>query len=79
MVDPGQKGNGFGESLGQFALKEAKPLGYQTRHFNLVISSNPFTVSLWRSLIFQVIGGIPEAYRHIVKDLESAFVGYRNL
>lgn len=79
MVDPEQKGKGIGRRLGQFAISEAKALGYQAMQFNFVISSNHSAVSLWKSLGFQVIGEIPQAYRHPSHGLVSALIFFKKL
>ncbi|TNF39789.1 MAG: GNAT family N-acetyltransferase [Cytophagales bacterium] len=79
MVAPGQKGRGIGRALGSFALKEAKALGFQAMQFNFVISTNHSAVSLWKSLDFQVIGELPDAYRHPVQGLVSVLIFYRKL
>ncbi|GMQ27861.1 GNAT family N-acetyltransferase [Algoriphagus confluentis] len=79
MVDPKQKGKGIGRFLGQFALNEAKSLGYQAMQYNFVISTNLSAVKLWKSLGFVIIGEIPEAYRHPEQGLVSALLFFKKL
>lgn len=79
MVSLDHGGKGFGRSMGEFALAEAKKLGYQAMQFNFVIESNINAVKLWRNLGFQEIGKIPEAYRHPELGLIPALILYRKL
>ena len=79
MVSAQFGGKGFGKILGEFAMEEAKKLGFQAMQFNFVIESNVHAVRLWKSLGFREIGKVPEAYRHPDLGLVSALVLYRKL
>lgn len=79
MVDEKESGKGFGRQMGLFALKEAKKAGFLAMQFNYVISTNQPAVKLWQSLGFDIIGEIPEAYRHPEKRLVGAYVMYRRV
>ena len=77
MVDEKESGKGIGKQMGLFALEEAKKSGYLAMQFNFVISTNQAAVKLWLSLGFDIIGEIPEAYRHPEKGLVGAYVMYK--
>jgi GNAT superfamily N-acetyltransferase len=77
MVDEKESGKSIGRQMGLFALEEAKKAGYLAMQFNFVISTNQAAVKLWQSLGFDIIGEIPEAYRHPEKGLVGAYVMYR--
>ena len=79
IVDPNTAGQGIGRQMGLFALSEAKRLGYQAMQFNFVVSTNSHAVHLWQSLGFQIIGEVPDAYRHSERGLVSALVMYQKL
>lgn len=79
IVDPNTTGQGIGRQMGLFALNEAKRLGYQAMQFNFVVSTNTHAVRLWQSLGFQVIGEVPDAYRHPELGFVSALVMYQKL
>jgi ribosomal protein S18 acetylase RimI-like enzyme len=79
MVDEKETGKGIGRKMGLFALAEAKKAGYLAMQFNFVISTNQAAVKLWQSLGFNIIGEIPEAYRHPEKGLVGAYVMYRRV
>lgn len=77
MVAESASGKGIGRTLGKFALLEAKRLGFEAMQFNFVIKTNEKAVILWKSLGFEVIGEIPEAYRHPHLGLVPALIMYQ--
>lgn len=80
MVSPDARGQSIGETMGRYVLSEAKALGYRSMQFNLVISTNEPAVNLWKKLGFEVIGTIPEAFRHQkLSRLVDACIMYRKL
>ena len=79
MVAPEARGKGVGRQMGEFSIKEAKKLGFYAMQFNFVVKSNEKAVNLWKSLGFEIIGEIPEAFRHIKNGLTNAYIMYRKL
>lgn len=79
MVAPEAAGKGVGRQMAEFSLAEAGRLGYRAMQFNFVVKSNKVAVRLWQKLGFEIIGEIPEAFRHSEKGLTSALVMYRRL
>lgn len=79
MVSPDYAGKGIGRQLGEHSLAEAKRLGYLAMQFNIVIKSNERAVALWKSLGFEVIGEIPNAFRHHTLGFSNAYIMYRTL
>jgi GNAT superfamily N-acetyltransferase len=79
MVSQKASGKGLGKAMGKFALEEARRLGYLGMQFNFVIKTNENAVKLWKSLGFEVIGEIPEAYRHPQLGLVPALIMYQKL
>lgn len=79
MVDEKESGIGIGRKMGLFALAEAKKSGYLAMQFNFVVSTNQPAVKLWQSLGFDIIGEIPEAYRHPEKGFIGVFVMFRRV
>jgi L-amino acid N-acyltransferase YncA len=64
MVDPAAGGRGVGRALGEHVLARAKAEGYRAMQFNAVVESNTRAVALWKSLGFEVVATLPEAFRH---------------
>lgn len=79
MVNPNLQVKGIGRAMGEFSLTEAKRLGYEAMQFNVVVKTNEKAVHLWQSLGFQIIGEIPDAFRHSTLGLVNAFIMYKKL
>ncbi|NJC74115.1 GNAT family N-acetyltransferase [Planosporangium thailandense] len=78
MVDPGRAGRGIGRRLAEYVIDEAKRAGFRAMVFNAVVETNP-ALALWRSLGFEVVGTIPEAFDHPVHGSVGLHVMYRRL
>lgn len=79
MVSSRAKGKGIGKAMGEFALLEAKRLGYLAMQFNYVVKSNAAAVHLWLKLGFEIVGEIPDAFNHPKNGLTNVYVMYRKL
>jgi ribosomal protein S18 acetylase RimI-like enzyme len=79
MVAPEAKGKRVGRAMAEFSLEEARRLGYRAMQFNFVVKSNEIAVRLWQNLGFEIIGEIPEAFRHLENGLTNAYIMYRKL
>ena len=79
MVSPEAKGQGVGKRMAEYSLEEAKRLGFTAMQFNFVVKSNAVAVRLWQSVGFQIIGEIPNAFRHKQHGPTNAYIMYREL
>lgn len=79
MVDPAHRGLGAGRALGEHVLAWARAEGYRGMQFNAVVESNTGAVALWRSLGFEVVGTVPEAFDSRSHGLVGLHVMYRPL
>lgn len=64
MVDPRRAGRGTGRALGEEVIAWARRSGFRAIQFNAVVETNERAVGLWRSLGFEVVGTVPEAFEH---------------
>ncbi|MFI0720830.1 GNAT family N-acetyltransferase [Streptomyces sp. NPDC021224] len=64
MVDPAHQGKGVGRALCAYSVEWARAAGYRAMQFNAVVASNTPAVALYRSLGFEVLGTLPEGFRH---------------
>ncbi|MDO3703342.1 GNAT family N-acetyltransferase [Micromonospora sp. C28SCA-DRY-2] len=79
MVAPAAAGRGVGRALGEHVLTLARAQGYRAMQFNAVVATNTRAVALWRSLGFEVVGRVPEAFRHPRDGLVDLLVMHRRL
>lgn len=79
MVAPDAAGKGIGKKMAEFSFAEAKRLGFTAMQFNFVVKSNAAAVNLWQKVGFQIIGEIPDAFRHKTNGLTNAYIMYRSL
>jgi L-amino acid N-acyltransferase YncA len=79
MVDPAAGGRGVGRALGEHVLDLARAAGFRSMQFNAVVETNAVAVRLWRSLGFDVIGTVPEAFDHPRHGYVGLHVMYRRL
>ncbi len=73
------RGKGVGKLMGEFSLVEAKKLGYSAMQFNLVVKTNEKAVRLWKSIGFEIIGEIPQAFNHKELGFVNAYIMYKKL
>jgi L-amino acid N-acyltransferase YncA len=64
MVNPARWGKGVGRALCEDMIAWARDQGFRAIQFNAVVETNTHAVKLYRSLGFEVIGTVPEAFRH---------------
>lgn len=79
MTHVDARGLGVGSAMARDSFTRAKDAGYHAMQFNLVIASNEQAVRLWQKLGLQVVGRLPDAFRHKRLGLTDALVMYRLL
>ena len=79
MVDPAHARQGVGRALGEHMLEWATGAGYRAVQFNAVVETNARAVELWRSLGFEIVGTVPEAFHHPTQGYVGLHVMHRRL
>lgn len=79
MTSFDHSGKGVGTAMGEWALKEAKRLGYKSMQFNIVVKTNDVAVKLWEKLGFQIVGEVPEVFWHRERGFVNAYIMWRKL
>ena len=72
-------GQGVARAMCAHSLEHAKSRGFRAMQFNFVVSSNERAVRLWKSFGFEIVGRLPEAFRHPSGNYADAYVMYRFL
>lgn len=79
IVGPAARGKGIAETMCRHSQETARELGYTAMQFNFVLASNSGAVRLWQRLGFEIIGTIPDAFRHPALGLVDAHVMHKAL
>jgi L-amino acid N-acyltransferase YncA len=79
MVHPAQAGRGLARALCAYSLDAARDAGFRAMQFNAVVESNVRAVAAWKSMGFEVLGTIPEAFNHPELGYVGLHVMYRKL
>ena len=72
-------GNRRRTGLRPASIEHAKACGYRAMQFNFVVTTNERAVRLWRAFGFQIVGRLPEAFRHPRDGYVDALVMFRTL
>jgi L-amino acid N-acyltransferase YncA len=73
------RGQGIASAMCEHSQREAVAQGFRAMQYNLVVSTNSDAVHLWKKHGFDVIGTIPQAFRHPQHGYVDAFVMYKLL
>ena len=79
MVAPDARGRGVGRALGEYMVGWVRAAGYASIQFNAVVEVNHPAVHLWRSLGFDIVGTVPEAFDHPTAGRVGLHVMYLRL
>ncbi len=79
ITSPSATGRGVARAMCLHSLEHARRLGYRGMQFNFVVSSNTRAVDLWRSLGFETVGRLPQAFHHPSLGYVDALVMFRSL
>ncbi len=63
LVAGAARGQGVGRALGEYAVQWHRAHGFRAIQFNAVVSTNTGAIALWRSLGFEIVGTVPDAFR----------------
>jgi ribosomal protein S18 acetylase RimI-like enzyme len=79
VVAEAARGQGIASAMCEHSQGEAVRRGFRSMQFNLVVSTNAGAVRLWKKLGFEIVGTVPEAFRHPTKGFVEAYVMYKKL
>lgn len=73
------RNRGIAAQLCKHSQEEAKRRGFLAMQFNIVVSTNEIAVKLWQKLGFDIVGRIPEGFRHAQLGLVDTLVMWKRL
>lgn len=79
IVSANARGRGVASEMCEHSQREALGRGFRSMQYNLVAATNEDAVRLWRKHGFEVVGTLPEAFRHQQIGYVDAYVMYKNL
>lgn len=79
MTSAHATGKGVARTMCQHSIDYAKSAGYLAMQFNFVVSTNHRAVLLWQSQGFEVVGKLPQAFKHPSQGYVDALVMFRTL
>jgi ribosomal protein S18 acetylase RimI-like enzyme len=79
MVAPAARGRGIATRLCEHSQRLARALGYRAMQFNAVVATNAPAVRLWQRLGFEIVGRVPEGFRHPRHGWVDTLVMYKRL
>lgn len=79
VVGTAARGKGIASAMCEHSQQEAVRLGFRSMQFNLVVSTNTGAIRLWKKLGFEIVGTLPEAFKHPTQGFVDAYVMYKKL
>lgn len=77
MVSDQARGRGVARKMCEHSQVLATELGFKAMQFNSVVATNEVAVRLWKRLGFEIIGTLPNAYRHGKLGFVDCYVMYK--
>ncbi len=79
IVAASARRRGIASAMCEHSQREALAREFRAIQFNFVVSTNEAAVRLWKHHGFEVVGILPEAFRHLRLGFVDAFVLYKKL
>jgi RimJ/RimL family protein N-acetyltransferase len=79
VVSTAARGKGVASLMCSHSQGEAVKMGFRAMQYNFVVSTNEGAIRLWEKHGFQIVGRIPEAFRHPQHSFVDALVMYKKL
>ncbi|EPC02329.1 hypothetical protein L861_14935 [Litchfieldella anticariensis FP35 = DSM 16096] len=79
IVAPEARGKGVARAMCRHSQDQAIEAGYLAMQFNAVVSTNETAIKLWQSLGYEIIGTVPNGYRHKRLGLVDTYIMHKQL
>ena len=77
VVAESARGRGIASAMCAHSQTTALELGFLAMQFNFVIATNTGAIRLWQKLGFDIVGTIPQAFRHPQQGRVAAHIMYK--
>ena len=79
MVALEARGRGIAGAMCEHSLAVARAAGFRAMQFNAVVATNEAAIRAWRRHGFEIVGRIPEGFRHATLGWTDLLIMYRRL
>lgn len=79
IVSPSATGRGIAQLMCDHSLTRARSLGFRALQLDFVLISDERRLKLWQRAGFEIVGRLPDAFRHPSLGLVDALVMHRDL
>lgn len=79
VIASNARGQGYAVKLCLESQDRARAMGYRGMKFNLVVANNQAAVKAWLKAGMEIIGTIPNAFRHPTAGYVDAHIMYKDL
>ncbi|MBJ3763265.1 GNAT family N-acetyltransferase [Maribius pontilimi] len=79
VTAPGGGGKGVARAMLEHALDRARERGFAAMQFNFVVASNTRALKIWADYGFDIVGRVPQAFRHPAHGMTDALILHRFL
>lgn len=79
IVGEAARGKGVASVMCDHSQQQAVTHGFRAMQFNSVVSTNEGAIRLWQKHGFEIVGTLPQAYRHARLGFVDSFVMYKKL
>jgi ribosomal protein S18 acetylase RimI-like enzyme len=79
VVSTAARNRGVAAKLCEHSQEEAKRRGFLAMQFNIVVATNEGAVRLWQRLGFDIVGRVPEGFRHRERGFVDILVMWKKL
>lgn len=79
VVAPQAQGQGIASLMCEHSQVQATGMGFRAMQFNFVVATNERAVRLWQKLGFDIVGRLPQAFRHTRLGYVDALVMFKTL
>lgn len=79
VTQPAARGRGVARAMLERALGEGRARGFAAMQFNCVVETNARALAIWTAYGFDIVGSVPQAFRHPQEGLVEALILHRFL